>query len=401
MAVASMAGAQNVEKHSFDNFNVHVFTSPEAMGDISILVEGERELVMVEPQSFYKSIEEFNGYIAKLGKPLKYIVASYHAGGLASYNPKSIYMVEPMVAFMQSEMAQGMLKKFDGAFGGAMDTRMVKPRRTIPATSIQKWAGVEFSFTAGAASDFPASSINIGGKVFYTHFAPNMMHPSPMQLNSPKAVDATLAELIKAKHSGCEIFVGSHGSVASREDVEFMVGYLTKVKELISSSATSDIFAQRLIVAYPSLAGIESVSALSRRLYPNEVVSDDEAAVRSRVNDYFNMVSNLDETIAKGLWAESENISIITPRSHFIGFDAIMNDFLKRTFSKMKYRKLSSFSEAVSIYGDMASVQLYWKFDTIDADDKEHQTRGRESLIFSKTDGEWRLVHVHYSRMPQ
>ncbi len=390
-----------IDDYDFVDFKVHIYTSAEAMGDVSILVEGEDGLVVVEPQSFYKSIEDFNAYAETLGKPIEKIVANYHAGGLAECDIKKVVMVEPMVEFMKGEMAQGMMTKFAGMFQGAMDTRSVKVKRTIPAVGTQTWAGVEFDFVSGAASDFPASSVNIGDKVYYTHFAPNRAHLAPMRVRNAAALDAILADLHGAKESDCEVFIGSHGSVASMADVEFMIGYIETIKALMSECSSSDLFAQRLIVAYPTLAGAENVKAIAKSLYPNEVADPQKEAVRARVQDYFNMVSNLDTEIAKGLWATTGDVSIITPRSQFFGAENIMNDFLIKTFSSMQSRKLHSLSEVINIYGTSANVQLYWVFDTVDAEGEKHQTRGRETLIFENIDDKWMLVHVHYSRMPQ
>lgn len=177
--------------------------------------------------------------------------------------------------------------------------------------------------------------------------------------------------------------------------------YIECIKELMSKCKDSDSFAQQLITAYPTLPGAEGVKALAKSLYPDEKIDIEKEQVRARVQDYFNMVSNLDEEIAKGLWADRNDVSIITPRSHFVGRESIMNDFLIKTFSTMQSRKLHSLCEVINIYGDSANVQLYWVFDTIDSKGDAHQTKGRESLVFSRIDSEWCLVHVHYSRMPQ
>lgn len=40
-------------------------------------------------------------------------------------------------------------------------------------------AGVEFEFKQGATCDFPGASILIGGKVFYSHWAPMRAHSNP------------------------------------------------------------------------------------------------------------------------------------------------------------------------------------------------------------------------------
>ncbi len=261
---------KNVERFAYDKFNIHLYTSDEAMGDVSIVVEGAESVVILEPQSFYKSIEDLNNYIAELGKPIEKVVANYHAGGLATYAPETIVMVEPMVDFMKSDMAQGMMAKFSKVFDGAMDTRSVEVEQTIPVQSTQEWAGVEFDFSTGAVSDFPASVVNVGGKLFYTHFAPMKNHPAPMQVGSMEAIEATLAELKKARESGCEIFVGSHGAVSSMADVEFRIEYLEQLKTLRAKCENSDIFAQQLILAYPALDGAEKIRAIAKGLYPNQ-----------------------------------------------------------------------------------------------------------------------------------
>lgn len=234
---------------------------------------------------------------------------------------------------------------------------------------------------------------------YYTHFAPVKAHLSPMQISSPESVDALLAELYKIKESGAIYVFGSHGEAASQEDVAFQIEYLEKIKSLTSECKSSDIFGQRLMVAYTSLPGVENIKAIAKALYPGEVESPEKSAVRSRVEDYLNMVSSLDMEIAKGLWAERDDISIITPRTQFFGFYDITQNFLIKTFSSLQSRKLHTLSEAINVNGDSANVQLYWVFDTVDAGGEAHQTRGRESLIFEKISGEWRLVHVHYSRL--
>ncbi|MFR9502630.1 MAG: nuclear transport factor 2 family protein [Rikenellaceae bacterium] len=219
-------------------------------------------------------------------------------------------------------------------------------------------------------------------------------HESLTQIDSREGVDNMLAELLELKESGR---FGSY----DQAEVEFQIEYLECIEKLLSECGSADLFAQRLIVAYPTLSGLENIKGAAKYLYPDEVVCQEKEAVRARVQDYFDMVSNLDSEIATGLWASQGDVSIITPRTQFFGAENIMNDFLIKTFSSMKSRKLHSLSEVINIYGESANVQLYWIFDTIDANGEAHQTRGRETLIFEKINDKWMLVHVHYSRMPQ
>lgn len=398
--VAQTNLTEKMSVYELPNSKLHVYQTHDAMGDVSFIIEGEKSLVILEQPLFWDNIKEFNAYIESLDKPIDKVIANYHSLGLADYPSSKVVMPTSMIEFGKSAMAQGMIAKFEKGFGESADFRPHKKAKGFAVPSTQKWGGVEMSFTAGAKSDFPAASILIDNKAYYTHFSPSKVHASPLQVRSRESVDAILAELNNIKSSGAEYIFGSHGEAASQEEVSFQIEYYQTICQLLEECSSADIFGQRLIVAYPSLAGVENIKTISKALYPDEVENPEKEAVRKRMNDYLAMVSNIDEDIANGLWAKSEDISIITPRSQFFGLESIMNDFLRKAFSNFKYRKLSSLSEVINIYGDSANVQLYWNFDTIDAQGVERQGRGRESLIFSKIDGEWRLVHVHYSPAP-
>ncbi len=386
--------------YDLNNSKLHVYQTGDAMGDVSFVVEGEKSLVILEQPPFWANIEEFNSYVEGIGKPIDKVVANYHFLGLADYPTNKVMMPDEMIEFSKSPMAQGMLAKFQKGFGDAADFRTPRKIKGFAVPSTQKWGGVEMTFIPGAKSDFPAASIHIDGKAFYTHFSPSISHANPMQLRSRESLVEIMDQLQKIKASGAEYIFGSHGVAATQAEVDFQIQYFQTVARLLDECESSDLFGQRLIVSYPSLSGIENIKAISKALYPDEKVDSEVEAVRARMNDYLAMVSNLDVEIAKGLWATNGNISIITPRSQFFGFDSIMNDFLIKAFSSFQSRKLSSLSEVINIYGDSANVQLYWNFDTVDAKGEKRQGRGRESLIFSKADGEWRLVHVHYSPAP-
>ncbi len=395
------ASDERMSIYELPNSRLHVFQTADNLGDVSFIVEGEKSVVILEQPPFYADIESFNKYVESLNKPIKAVVANYHQGGLSGYNDKLIYMPEAMIPFGKSEMAQGIMNKFKGIFGEAVDMESYGKVKSFKVPSTQKWADIEFKIVAGASNDFPAASIQIDNDAYYTHFAPAKSHANPMKIKSAEDIDIALAELAQIKASGAKYIFGSHGAPATMEEVEFQIDYYNTMKRLLTECKSSALFGQKLLVSYPTISGAENIRTIAKSLYPNEVLSEDEVALAARVQDYFDMVSNLDMKVAKGLWANSDNISITTPRSQFFGFKGITEDFLTKAFSNLSYRKLSSFSELINVYGDSANVQLYWKFDTRTADGEEHQTRGRETLVFAKINGKWMLTHVHYSRMPQ
>jgi ketosteroid isomerase-like protein len=68
------------------------------------------------------------------------------------------------------------------------------------------------------------------------------------------------------------------------------------------------------------------------------------------------------------------------------------------TFSE---RKLSVHDVSIHIFGGAAQAEFYWDFAAkFRKDGAPLATHGRETQLYQKIDGRWRLVHVHYSGMP-
>jgi hypothetical protein len=52
-------------------------------------------------------------------------------------------------------------------------------------------------------------------------------------------------------------------------------------------------------------------------------------------------------------------------------------------------------------YGNVSWLTFFWTFDgTLKINNNTVQTKGRETQIWRKVNYEWRLVHVHYSGLP-
>ena len=68
------------------------------------------------------------------------------------------------------------------------------------------------------------------------------------------------------------------------------------------------------------------------------------------------------------------------------------------TFSE---RKLSVKDVSIHVYGDTGWSEFYWDFAAKRRKDGSPvATKGRETQVYHKEQGQWRLVHVHYSGMP-
>lgn len=252
------------EVYDFNNFKLHVYYTNDVMADASYIIEGKDSLVTMEHPLFKDNVAEFNSYIEKLGKPIEKIISDYHIGG--SGNHEQI-MAEGMEEFSKGPIYGGMMKSFEQMWGDTMTELPTGDVTEVQFGTTQTWAGVTFEFRHGASSDFPAASILIGGKVYYTHWTPAKTHANHLQISSPEAIDAEIAEAGKSLASGAELFIGGHGGAAKRDAVEFKIEYLKKMKEAVSSNPTAEGFTAAMKNAYPSLPGESGLDDLAKALY--------------------------------------------------------------------------------------------------------------------------------------
>lgn len=252
------------EVHDLGNFKLHVYHTNDVMADASYIIEGKDSLVTMEHPLFKDNVAEFNIYIEKLGKPIEKIISDYHLGGSGNY---AQIMAEGMEEFSKGPIYGGMMKGFEQMWGDTMTELPTGDVTEVPFGTTQTWAGVTFEFRHGASSDFPAASLLIGGKAYYTHWTPVKAHVSHLQISSPAAIDAEIAEAEKSLASGAELFIGGHGGAAKRDAVEFKISYLKKMKEIFTANKSSQDFVDAMKKAYPGLPGEAGLEDLGKALY--------------------------------------------------------------------------------------------------------------------------------------
>jgi len=125
----------------------------------------------------------------------------------------------------------------------------------------------------------------------------------------------------------------------------------------------------------------------------------DEQAIRAQVARYAKSIDDLDLDLAAQVWWDSPEVSFIHPLGHDHGFAEIKQDIYQKIMGGLfSERHLSPHDIVVHLYGDSAVVEFYWDFNaTMKKDGTAVTTHGRETQVYERQQGHWRLVHVHYS----
>lgn len=268
-AAGMVSGASAQEKgrfevHDLGSFKLHVYYTNDALGDASYIVEGRNALVTMEQLLFKDNVAEFDAYLAKLNKPAEQRITDYHVGGTAHHD---VVMPEGMPEFTKGAVYGGMMQSFAQTFGDALTAMPTGKISEVAFGTTETYAGVPFEFRHGAATDFPGASILIDKKVYYTHWTPAKAHVSHLQVSSPAAVDAEIAESEKALKSGATLFIGGHGGAAKADAVRFKIDYLNAMKKLLAENKTPEAFIEAMKKAYPNLPGAEGLGELAKALY--------------------------------------------------------------------------------------------------------------------------------------
>ena len=265
LTITAMAQTKGrFEVHDLGNYKLHVYYTNDVLGDSSYIIEGKNALVTMEQPLFKDNVAEFDAYLSELGKPVEKRITDYHVGGTGNHD---VVMARGMLEFTKGEIYGGMMKGFAQAFGDAMTDMPTGEATEVAFGTTQTWAGVTFEFRHGASSDFPAASILVGDKAYYTHWTPVKAHVSHLQVSSPAAIDAEIAEAENSLASGATLFIGGHGGAASRNAVEFKIAYLKKMKELLAANNTAQAFVDAMKQAYPGLPGEAGLEDLGKAFY--------------------------------------------------------------------------------------------------------------------------------------
>ena len=129
---------------------------------------------------------------------------------------------------------------------------------------------------------------------------------------------------------------------------------------------------------------------------------EEEARIRAVIARYARSVEMADPELAGEIWLHGHEVSLIHPRGHERGWNAVRDNFFVRSMGeRFSRRRLTVRDMTIRVYGEVAWTEFYWDFAaTFREDGRTLATSGRETQLFRKVEGDWRIVHVHFSLLP-
>jgi len=128
----------------------------------------------------------------------------------------------------------------------------------------------------------------------------------------------------------------------------------------------------------------------------------DRQVIERIIAKYARSIDAADTALAAEIWSQSPDVSFIHPQGYERGFGQIkQNIYIRAMGNLFSERKLNIKDISVHAYPDSAWAEFSWDFAAkLKTDGSTITTKGRETQIYRKEQGAWRLVHVHYSGVP-
>src|SRR5579885_2766734 len=127
--------------------------------------------------------------------------------------------------------------------------------------------------------------------------------------------------------------------------------------------------------------------------------SKDVAQLKHLIETYASSIDAADTKLADEIWSDAPEVLFIHPLGEAHGRAQIEGEIYRNlmggTFSE---RKLTPKDVSVHVYGDAAWSEFNWDFAAkVRKDGSSLHTQGRETQVYHRENGSWRIVHVHYS----
>ena len=116
---------------------------------------------------------------------------------------------------------------------------------------------------------------------------------------------------------------------------------------------------------------------------------------------YEQSVNDLDLELAEEIWSQEPGVSFIQPRGHQRGWDDIRQSFYLDTMGSLPTRRLQVGNfEVHRLTENSAWVEFYWEFEAVRPNGGQIKSAGRETQVYRRENGAWKIRHVHYSGLP-
>jgi len=230
------------------DLNIRVYTTMDAINDQVILLDKAGKGVVIELPAFHNSIEEMTAYLKEKKIDVEAKLVSYHAAGSSFLPDVKNYLTESSAAYNTNGEGAHLTKQFSGVFGEGFDAGVVNSGEKLNGGSVTI-AGIEMEIVPNGDA---FEVIIPQAKAVYMHM---LGHDCHSIVAGAGHADAIIANLKGYLDKGMEIFLSSHYTPETRDDVKTKIAYLEKLKEIAKECSGAEEFKEKANKEFPGYSG--------------------------------------------------------------------------------------------------------------------------------------------------
>ena len=161
---------------------------------------------------------------------------------------------------------------------------------------------------------------------------------------------------------------------------------------------------KKLVLFYSLICGFTSFGITTSRAQEMHRlnVRPDSADIKELVDKYTESINNADSGLAYELFGRVGAESFIHPGGFERGWPRINTNIYSVLGNLYSKRKWNIVYERIWLFECAASVEIEWKMDvTQKKNNSALQLKGKETQLWAKLNGEWKLTQVHDSGIPE
>ncbi|GHU77410.1 hypothetical protein FACS189461_5750 [Spirochaetia bacterium] len=249
-----------INHYHFKRIDLRVYKTNDAMDDITLILEKEKRIVVIEPPCFVDNLAELENYLRGLDAKVEGLLLAYHMTGAGFIKEAKRYSTRNAEAFGARGQGKAMVENFAKAFGGAFDSSINRVTDYIDGTTVSI-AGITMNIAkTPEAFDIEIPEINVK----YVHLLGHDVHSI---IFSKDHLDAELAKLAGCINKGYALMLSSHYPPEDLADVRMKIDYLKKLKRAAAATKTPEEFMATVKKGFPQYGGAHYLEMTAKGLF--------------------------------------------------------------------------------------------------------------------------------------
>ena len=263
-----------IRHYHFKHIDLRVYQTGDPMNDITLILEKNRRIVVIEPPCFTENLVELEQYLRTFDARIEGLLLAYHMTGVNFISEAKRYSTLNAEDFGARGPGKAMVDNFAQTFGETFDRSINQVTDYINGDSVSI-AGIAMNIEhTSDAFDIEIPEINAK----YLHLLGHDIHSI---IFSKDQIDEEIVKLTGCVKKGYDLMLSSHYAPEDLSDVQTKIEYLRRLKSIAGTVKSAVDFTQAMKREFPQYGGEHYLEMTAQSLFGRSAGKDGRAGHRS------------------------------------------------------------------------------------------------------------------------